>query len=362
MELFIIRVIFFCGFYGVYCLEEYTYLTIFYILLALSIHLIYMNWSKGKYLLIIEGLVSFAVAFNYPMAIIIASICILEFINSFYPKGFIAYAISYAPIFVFGSIKVVIINLTIISIMNYLTFISERYKKELKEKGKKIEILEKEIYKRNLELKNEKESNKLQIHNLKLEERNKLSGKMHDKIGHVISTVLMQLRATLVIMDSDRDEGEKMIKSSIEVLSDGMNDIRSTLKEIKPAYGEIGINNIKKILDEKLTYSKFKYSFIYKGELEDISINNWNILIDSIRELTTNILKYSIGNKVNIYLEVFNELVKLRVKDNGEIHGKIEKGLGLTSMEEKVISKRGNFIINTHDGFEIVIILKKGEL
>ncbi|HEY5523877.1 MAG TPA: hypothetical protein VIK26_00915 [Clostridium sp.] len=43
-----------------------------------------------------------------------------------------------------------------------------------------------------------------------------------------------------------------MITSSIDILKDGMENIRITLKEIKPVVGEIGINKIKVLLEEKL--------------------------------------------------------------------------------------------------------------
>ena len=88
-----------------------------------------------------------------------------------------------------------------------------------------------------------------------------------------------------------------MINSSIDVLNDGMEDIRITLKEIKPVVGEVGINKIKVLLEEKLKYSRFTYSFTYKGELEKITIGQWTIFIDAAKELTTNILKYCAGDK-----------------------------------------------------------------
>ena len=57
-----------------------------------------------------------------------------------------------------------------------------------------------------------------------------------------------------------------------------MEDIRITLKEIKPVVGEVGINKIKVLLEEKLKYSRFTYSFTYKGELEKITIGQWDDL------------------------------------------------------------------------------------
>ena len=56
-----------------------------------------------------------------------------------------------------------------------------------------------------------------------------------------------------------------------------MEDIRITLKEIKPVAEEVGINEIKVLLEEKLKYSGVTYSFTYKGDLE-ITIGQWTML------------------------------------------------------------------------------------
>ena len=50
-------------------------------------------------------------------------------------------------------------------------------------------------------------------------------------------------------------------------------------------------------------------------------------------------------------------MIRFSVKDNGEGDIKFQKGMGLTSMEEKVIHKNGTFIINNKDGFEVIITM-----
>lgn len=360
MEYFILRIILLIQFYGEYY-NENNYMIIGFMLLILALNLIYLNWNEFKFILALECIISFIISIYFPIAGIISSLSLLQFINSISKTKVIYMVLSYMPLINSSSLSEAIKIGTFLSIINLFVYISQRYLKELKNKGQNIEGLENEVYNTRRELEVEKESKQLQLHNLQLEERNKLSGKMHDKVGHIIATSLMQLRAANLIIDKDTKLGKEMLNSSIQILNDGMNDIRKTLKEIKPMYGDIGINRIKALLDEKIKYSNFTYSFIYKGILEEISTEQWTLIIDSIKELTTNTLKYSKGNKIIISLEVLNEIIKLSVKDNGEVKKLFNKNIGLTSMEEKVFGLHGNFVINTHDGFEVVIILRKEE-
>jgi len=50
------------------------------------------------------------------------------------------------------------------------------------------------------------------------------------------------------------------------------------------------------------------------------------------------------------------------VKDNGIGFHKINKGMGLSGLEEKVVEKKGKFILDGGNGFSAIILLPvKGE-
>lgn len=355
MEFFIIRIILLIQFYCKYGVEGNNFIMIGFILMSLLLYLINLNWSKYKKILIVEGIIALIIGWQYPLGGIIFSLAVIELLNNKGNK--IAYTIAYLPLVSCNSFEKALELATLISIINVFSFIILRDRRLKAEVFEERDSLKEKLYNSEKALDKEKESRELQLYNLQLEERNKLSGKMHDKIGHVISTSLMQLRASIVIIDKDISIGKDMINSSINILNNGMEDIRSTLKEIKPVVGDVGINKIKVLLEEKLKYSRFTYSFTYKGELEKITIGQWTIFIDATRELTTNILKYCAGNKFHISLEVLKGIIRFSIKDNGEGDEKLQKGMGLISMEEKIMSQNGNFIVNNEDGFEVIITM-----
>lgn len=352
MEFFLYRLVILFNFYMVYAFNEESNFGIYaFVLCVMALYLVYLNWSKFKYVLLVESGIALIVSSIYPFAAPVFALSLNEYFNK---KVVIVF--SYIPL-VFASKDSFLDIVILISMTNLFSYVvlSKRKEKDILYKEK--ESLMYEVESLRLALKNEQESKEQQFYNLKLEERNSLSVKMHDKVGHVIATSLMQLRASLIVLNKDASKGEEMIESTINILNDGMEDIRATLKNIKPEYSEIGINKIKSLLENKVKYTDFDYSLVYKGELERIETSNWIIILDGIKELTTNILKYSHGNKISVQLEVLNKIIKVVVKDNGEKNLDFKKGMGLNSLEEKVINIGGSLVVNNHDGFQVTLVL-----
>lgn len=198
----------------------------------------------------------------------------------------------------------------------------------------------------------------------KLQERNEISGAMHDKIGHTLAGALLQLEALGIILKKDGNEkAVGIINNVTNLLRNGMDDIRATLRSIKPPIEELGINKIKQLLQNKLKDTSFKYILTSEGNLDLISRRQWEIIIEGIRELSTNTLKYSKGNKIKVNIEVLNKYIKVEVSDDGIGSNKIIKGMGLQALEERMLNLQGNLILDGSRGFRAIMIFKEeGEL
>lgn len=193
-----------------------------------------------------------------------------------------------------------------------------------------------------------------------LEERNLMSAKLHDKIGHVISGTLLQLEATKIIMEDDRGKAELFIDKSINNLRHGMDDIRMTLRSIRPNKEEISINRLKKLLEEKLSNTRIKGTVNFSGDLDKVTTEMWVLFLNVLIEGSTNAIKYSKCNFFEVNIEVLNKLVKFQIKDDGIGCINIKKGIGITAMEEKVRELDGKFILNGERGFSLIILLNIG--
>lgn len=191
----------------------------------------------------------------------------------------------------------------------------------------------------------------------KLEERNKITQEMHDKLGHTISASLLQLEASKMLIGKDNDKASRMVQTSIDYLRDGMEVIRNILKGIKPSANEIGINKIKLMLDKFESRNAISVNLVYSGDVERIDYGLWNIIYENTNEALTNILKYSKANRVTVNIEVLNKIVKAEVRDNGVGARNIVKGLGLSGMEERTQNAGGKIITDGENGFSVITLL-----
>jgi len=190
-----------------------------------------------------------------------------------------------------------------------------------------------------------------------IEERNKIAQEIHDNIGHTISGSLMQLEAVKLIMGKDEERARAMLQSTIDILREGMESIRYTLRNIKPPMQQLGINKLKLIVSEFQLSSGMKVILIYDSKIEKISHQHWKVINDNTKEALTNSIKYSKASKIDIKLEILNRLVKVEVKDNGEGNLNIKKGLGILGMEERCENINGKLVVDGSNGFSIIMLL-----
>lgn len=342
--------------------DSTNFVVVLFILLYIIV--IFIKGIISKYSLlyklvsVIEAIITIVFATKYlSLASLMISILIVEYFIKEIKNIYIGILLSIFPLIFLlkdnnykDAVIVLIIMLIFISIyeiqMNKLKKIGE-----IQEEQRRI------IYNLQKKLVDERDIQEQILYTARLEERNKISARLHDKIGHTISGTLLQLEASKFILENDKEKGISMLNSCTENLRNGMEEIRMTLRNIKPAEEELGINRIKKILDEKIKDTNIKGKVIYSGDLEKIGTSLWIVFIHIITELTTNSIKYSNGDLIEVKIEILNKIIKLEVKDNGLGCKKVKKSIGLRNIEESVSNLNGKLIINSDDGFKVIVLI-----
>ena len=335
------------------------------ILIAISLALYIISYIKSfeKYkesLLLLNLLFLLGgITINKLLIIMLVPIIIEYFIVKKYDKTllfiilFIIFTVLFKMKLNYSSIFIIILS----SLFTYKTLDDEIKQTNLKRMN--YELKEK-IYKIEEQRKIEKKLNNQSIETIKIEERNIISQKLHDKIGHVLAGSIMNLEALKIVLDIDKEKSVMMIDNITDNLRNGMDDIRNTLRKIKPEQAELGHNNLKLILDEFTKSYNINTSYSFKGDLKEINTLYWSVIIESIKENLTNMIKYSNGNNINIDISVLNKIIRVYIKDNGICENKeIKKGMGLLGIEERVINVSGDVYFNNEDGFSTLIILKR---
>jgi len=217
--------------------------------------------------------------------------------------------------------------------------------------------LREENYKLNLKLNKDMEYENQLRYVSQLEERNKIAQEIHDNIGHTLSASLMQLEAANLLMERDMEKSKSIIQNTIVVLREGMENIRATLRNIKPSSEQMCINRIKLLIDNFMKNNDIVVSLVHNGDLDKISYKQWKIIHENLNECLTNILKYAKASKVNVNVNVLNKLVKVEIKDNGHGAFNISKGLGISGIEERTEGIGGKVIIDSSNGFSVILLL-----
>lgn len=170
----------------------------------------------------------------------------------------------------------------------------------------------------------------------------------------------MQLEAARLLLDKDREKSSAIIGKVLAILREGMESIRATLRNIKPASEQLGINRVKLLLDEFSVNNQIAASLIHSGNLQQITPIQWKVIHDNVHEALTNTLRYSGATTVRVSIEVLNKFVKAEIKDNGIGAYTYNKGLGLRGMEERSGSIGGKLIIDGSRGFSVITLLPIG--
>lgn len=190
----------------------------------------------------------------------------------------------------------------------------------------------------------------------KLEERNRLSQEIHDKIGHSMTGALIQMEAAKRLMEIDKEKSAELLQNAIHISKDGIESIRITLKNMKPPTEQIGIHRMKLFIEEFAGKNDVNIPFVYKGNLDMISPIKWKIIGENVTEALTNAMKYADATVISIDIHVLNKMVKVQVKDNGKGAAFVKKGLGIMGMEERTASVNGKIIVDGTSGFSVTML------
>lgn len=216
-------------------------------------------------------------------------------------------------------------------------------------------LIEDKFYLRtnNEQLEKDKEKN---IHIAILTERNRISRELHDSIGHVISSSILQVEALKVISEEENIDHLNTLQNTLD---NGMEDIRNSLHNL---YRE-SLDLKSKIYELIEDFPNLKIELNYKLR-DDLSYDLKFDILSIIRETITNCAKHSNGTKLIITLLEQARFYALITKDNGShfvAHKNLlSKGMGMSSMKEIADKYGGSFNYEFDEGFKIHITLMKG--
>jgi len=186
-----------------------------------------------------------------------------------------------------------------------------------------------------------------------LNERNRIAREIHDSVGHVMSSAILQVGALMATV------GDGEIKTNLTdlkgTLTSGMNSIRNSVHDLHDNSVDLYIQLGKLVNDFTFCSLDFDYDM---GEIQDTAIIYAIIAI--VKEALANIMKHTNASHVSLIAREHPGLYQVIVYDNGTLKGtSYSKGMGLDNIRVRVESLNGIFNINHDSGFRLFVSIPK---
>ena len=188
----------------------------------------------------------------------------------------------------------------------------------------------------------------------RLEERNRLAARIHDKIGHGVSGSILLVEAAMLVMDSDPQKAKDTLLTASGNLRESVDEIRTALRGERSSKSDVGLAEIRLELDKfSAEHPGVATRFTAEGTLEEISFALWRCIYENMLEALTNLLKHSSADIFSVKIVSLNKLLHVEFSDNGATRG-YQAGTGLLTMEERCAMNRGRCFFNAGShGFTI---------
>ncbi|WP_040203701.1 sensor histidine kinase [Neobacillus jeddahensis] len=246
----------------------------------------------------------------------------------------------------------------LVAILSFMIFtFTSTYSRICLKNEASLDAMRKKLQKVTKDLNENTEYIRQSEYTFKLEERNRISQEIHDKIGHSMTGALFQMEAAKRLMETNQPKATELLQNAIHISKDGIENIRMTLKNMKPPTEQVGIHRLKLLVENFNTKQSIKTLLTHEGNLDIITSIQWKIIHENVMEALTNAMKYSHASQVSIDLKVLNKIIRIEVRDNGAGTDTIKKGLGIIGMEERTAALNGKIIVDSSHGFSVTTLL-----
>lgn len=184
-------------------------------------------------------------------------------------------------------------------------------------------------------------------------ERKRLARELHDTIGHALAGMAVGVDACITMIDKN----PQLAKAQLEVISKairkGMKDVRNSLNKMRPDFlQQYRLKEaIEKMKEEISNVTDLKINLNYQIDETGFDTKIEDILFRVIQESITNSIRHGLATVVDINIYKENNLLCLKIKDNGKGCKAINYGFGLKQMVERVSQIRGDINFYSENGF-----------
>jgi signal transduction histidine kinase len=193
------------------------------------------------------------------------------------------------------------------------------------------------------------------------QERNKISGVLHDHVSAILSSVGLHLSAFENSISKEQIQELKKTKSLLKDAHDKVRDLSHEL--VPPLLVKFGLQYALSDLCEKNSNSILHFDYISGLSDQNKYATDFETKIYFIvSELLNNVMKHSNASKSVLYVDQINKQLNIKIEDNGigfDVN-QVNKtnGFGLTQIKARIKNMDGDMIINSKKKQGTIITIK----
>jgi signal transduction histidine kinase len=250
-----------------------------------------------------------------------------------------------------------VLGFVLIFIISYLASLQFREREKVARTNKELEQAYKQL------LDNASELQELSIE----KERTRMAREIHDTLAHTLTAVVVQMEACKRLIDVDVSRAKVEIEKAQELTRAGLYDVKRTIKALRPQILENSslndaLNNLIKDIEEN---AHVKVNF-HDSLLQELNLSSSAevALFRVIQESITNAIRHGGAEQIDIFMDEKDNMVIIRICDNGRGCTHIKEGYGLKGIIERVRGLSGTVHLSSTAGkgfqTQIAILYKGG--
>lgn len=200
-------------------------------------------------------------------------------------------------------------------------------------------------------------------------ERSRIAMELHDSVVQNLTSLIHKTELCTKLVDKDSIRTKLELQTMISTLKNSINEIRAIIYNLKPmSLDDLGLKvTLERYIKQISIYSGFNVTLTieneeFDDEISDIVAVN---LLRIIQEACTNSIKHSNGNKIDVHIVEIDDMLEVRISDNGEGYDLDENdtpiipndSFGLAIMKERTELLSGNIeFINSETNNASVVV------
>ncbi len=187
----------------------------------------------------------------------------------------------------------------------------------------------------------------------RLTERHKIAEILHDNLGHELTAAHLSLKAYKTLLSSNQLQPALLqLNKTEQRLENALSQLKDTVKTIEPV-NDLGLTNLRQLLYNYIYPIEFRLS----GDTLKLKPYLWQLIMMSVKEALTNIIKHANPKTVNVNLEITDYIVRLIIENDGIKGNSVRQGHGLRYMRNRLEAVNGSLSIQSDKMFKLIIII-----